>query len=159
MTDKLLEWIDKGAQIAGWIAGLFMIAIVALINVEIILRTFFNTSTFIADEFSGYFLVAVVLMGLAYALLHDAHIRVEVIRSRLAHGARRTIDILCALVGGLLTLYVARHALRMVIDAYELGMTADSISETPIFIPQILIPVGLILLALQLLATGIRRLR
>lgn len=159
MMDKLLKWIDKGAQIAGRVAALFMIAIVVLINVEIILRTVFNTSTFIADEFSGYFLVAVVLMGLAYALLHDVHIRVEVIRSRLDRRTRSIIDALCALAGSLLTLFVAYHALRMVIDAYQLGMTADSISETPLFIPQVLIPVGLLLFALQLIANGIRRLR
>ena len=50
------------------------------------------------------------------------------------------------------------HSILMVHDSYLLEMTADSISETPIYIPQIMIPVGLILFMLQLAAVFTRRL-
>lgn len=159
MKNKILNWIDNMSKIAGQASALFMICIVVLINVEILMRTLFNTSTFIADEYSGYFLVAVVLLGLAYALKHDAHIRVEVIRTRLGEKSKRVVDAISALLGVILTLYVTYHAILMAKDAYTLEMTADSISETPIFIPQIIIPLGLLLFALQLIATLIRRLR
>jgi TRAP-type C4-dicarboxylate transport system permease small subunit len=155
----MLHWIHKGAQIAGIVSAFFMVSIVVLINVEILLRTLFNTSTLIADEYSGYCLVAVVLMGLAYALKLDAHIRVEVIRTRLGKRSQNLVDACCALLGIILMIYAIYHAALMTNDAYLLGMTADSISETPLFLPQIMIPLGLILFALQLIATFIRRLR
>jgi TRAP-type C4-dicarboxylate transport system permease small subunit len=159
MKKTLLAWIDKGAQTAGQVSALFMVSIVVLINVEIILRALFNTSTLIADEYSGYFLVAVVLMGLAYALKHDAHIRVEVIRTRLGHRGKNRVDAGCTLLGIVITIYAIYHAVLMAKDAYLLEMTADSISETPLFLPQLMIPLGLILFALQLIATFIRRMR
>lgn len=159
MKLKILNWIDNGSKVGGYISALFMVAIVVLINVEILLRTLFNTSTFIADEYSGYFLVSVVLLGLAYALKQDAHIRVEVIRTRLGSTSKRVVDVIASLFGIVLTTYVAFHAIMMTKDAYTLEMTADSISETPIFIPQIVIPIGLALFVFQLIATLIRRLR
>jgi TRAP-type C4-dicarboxylate transport system permease small subunit len=159
MKKTLLAWIDKGALAAGHVSALFMVSIVVLINVEIILRALFNTSTLIADEYSGYFLVAVVLMGLAYAVKHDAHIRVEVIRTRLGQKGKNRVDAGCTLLGIVITIYAIYHAVLMAKDAYLLEMTADSISETPLFLPQLMIPLGLILFVLQLIATFIRRLR
>lgn len=159
MKNNMIHWIDNISKVAGQVSALFMVLIVVLINVEIVVRTLSNTSTFIADEYSGYFLVAVVLLGLAYALKHDAHIRVEVIRTRLGGKSKRIVDVMASLFGIILTLYVAYHAVLMTKDAYVLEMTADSISETPIFIPQIVIPLGLLVFALQLIATLIRRLK
>ena len=43
-------------------------------------------------------------------------------------------------------------------DTYSYRILADSISETPLYLPQILIPVGLLLLELQLIAHFLRRL-
>lgn len=159
MKSKIISWIDGLTKLAGQISALFMVLIVVLINVEILIRTIFNSSTFIADEYSGYFLVAVVLLGLAHALKHDAHIRVEVILTRLSSKSRRIADVMASLLGIILTSFVTYHAVQMTLDAYVLEMTADSISETPIFIPQIMIPIGLYLFALQLIATLIRRLK
>jgi TRAP-type transport system small permease protein len=158
MKNMMLSQIDRISKIAGLLSAVFMVLIVILINVEIVIRTFFNRSTYIADEYSSYFLVAVVLLGLAYAAKHNCHIRVEVIRTRLSKGSRRIVDIFCLAAAIILMLYGTYHASYMAFDAYSMNITADSISETPIFLPQLMIPLGLILFVLQLIATLIRRL-
>lgn len=159
MKNKKTNWIDSLSEAGGYISAIFMILIVILINTEIIVRSFFDRSTYIADEYSSYFLVAVVLLGLAYALKEQAHIRVEVIRGRLSEQGKRVVDICGILSGLLLTLFITYHSIQMVWDSYSLDITADSISETPLYIPQLMIPIGLLLFALQLIATLIRRLR
>ena len=141
------------------VSGVLLAVMTLLILTEIALWNLFEKTTLIADEYSGYFLVAVVLMGLAYALKQDAHIRVEVIRTRLGQKGKSRVDAGCTLLGLVLTIYAIYHAVLMAKDAYLLEMTADSISETPLFLPQLMIPLGLILFALQLIATFIRRLR
>ena len=159
MKNKKTNWVDNLSEAGGYISAIFMILIVILINTEIIVRSFFDRSTYIADEYSSYFLVAVVLLGLAYALKEQAHIRVEVIRGRLSEQGKRVVDICGILAGLLLTLFITYHSIQMVWDSYSLDITADSISETPLYIPQLMIPIGLLLFALQLVATLIRRLR
>lgn len=159
MKNTKTNWVDKLSEVAGYISAIFMILIVILINAEIIVRSFFDSSTYIADEFSSYFLVAVVLLGLAYALKENAHIRVEVIRGRLPENGKRVFDIVGTLAGLVLTLFITYHSIIMVWDSYSLEITADSISETPLYLPQLMIPIGLLLFALQLIATLIRRLR
>lgn len=159
MKNTITNWADKLSEAAGYTSAIFMILIVILINTEIIVRSFFDSSTYIADEYSSYFLVAVVLLGLAYALKEEAHIRVEVIRGRLPEQGKRLFDICGTLAGLVLTLFITYHSIQMVWDSYSLEVTADSISETPLYLPQLMIPIGLLLFALQLIATLIRRLR
>lgn len=159
MKNTVMNWIDRVSKIAGQISAVFMVLIVILINVEIVLRSIFNTSTFIADEYASYFLVAVVMMGLAYALKEDSHIRVEVIRTRLSQRAKRIVDCLCTLLGIVLAGFVTYFAVIMSWDSFSLEITADSISETPIYLPQLMIPCGLLLFVVQLIATLIRRVR
>lgn len=159
MINKILNQIDMLSKIGGQFSAIFMVLIVLLINIEIVIRTFFNSSTYIADEYSSYFLVAVVLLGLAYAAKNESHIRVEVIRSRVGKNINRIIDIICLTGALVLTGYGVYHATYMAFDAYAMKITADSISETPIFLPQLMIPIGLTLFILQLIATLIRRLQ
>ena len=158
MIDRLIEWIERCSLVGGYASGFFMVLIVILISVEILARTLFGTSTLIADEYSAYFFVAVVLLGLAFALKDGAHIRITLVQTRLTENGRRILDLAVTLIALVLALYAFRHAVEMVYDTWSLEMTADSISETPIWIPQVVIPVGLLLFILQLAAHFLRRL-
>ena len=66
MIQKLLGWIDTGCRFGAYLSALGMLVIVALISVEIGARSLFNSSTLIADEYSGYLMVTVVMLGLSY---------------------------------------------------------------------------------------------
>ncbi len=158
MIKNLTKWIEKCSTFGGYISGLFMVLIVVLISVEIACRSIFSTSTLIADEYSAYFFVAVVMMGLAFSMKDGSHIRISIIMGRLGEGPARILDIITHLAAIALSSYAFYHAVVMVYDTWELEMTADSISETPIYLPQIVIPVGLLLFILQLVAQFLRRL-
>ena len=158
MIPKLIRWIDNFAAAGGYVSALFMVLIVILITVEIFLRTVFNFSTLIADEYSAYFFVAVVMLGLALTLRDEAHIRITLIRPRLSPNGLRIIDILVVLIAVALCSFALYHSAIMVYDTYTLEMTADSISETPIYLPQIVIPIGFLMFELQLIAIFLRRL-
>lgn len=159
MIDRLLRWIDAAAAAGGAAASVFLGAIVVLITLEIVLRSGFHTSTLVADEYSAYFFVAVVMLGLPIALRDGAHIRITLVSGRLPEAGQRWLDIFVHLLALALCGFALYHATMMAYDAYALDMQADSISETPIFLPQIVIPLGLLLFALQLLAGLARRFR
>jgi len=156
---KIIQIIDKLTDYSAFISSLFMILIVALILIEIGLRTFFNTSTLISDEYSAYFFVVVVMLGLGYTFKEDGHIRITIILGRLKPKAQKVLDIICCLIALILTLFMLYYSFKMVIDTYNLDMRADSIAETPLFIPQIALPVGFAIFALSIIGKIIRRIR
>ena len=159
MMDKIGKWIDKCSDFGAYLSSLFMILIVSLILIEIFLRTFFHTSTLISDEYSAYFFVSFVMFGLSYTFKENGHIRITLILSRLSKKTEKIFDIITSCIALILTSFLFYHSLFMVIDTCKLDMRADSIAETPIFIPQIAIPVGLFIFILQILIKIIRRIR
>ncbi len=158
MINKCLQGIDTFSKVGAYLSGLFMVLIVALISVEIVLRTFFKTSTYISSEYSGYLMVAVVLAGLSYTLRTDGHIRITILMVRFPPHVQRYLEATAIFMALLITSFICYHALLTAVDAYNYEMTADSISQTPLYLPQALIPVGLLGLCMQLLAQLLRKL-
>ncbi len=158
MIHKFIRWIDLCSAAAGAVSAFFMVLIVILIIVEIILRTVFGFSTLIADEYSAYFFVAVVMMGLGYALKDGAHIKINLVLSRLNKKAEKILVMAVTLFAAAICTFALYHSVIMVYDVYILEMTADSISETPIFIPQLFIPLGFLLFDMQLISEFLKKL-
>jgi TRAP-type C4-dicarboxylate transport system permease small subunit len=159
MIERIGKWIDKLSDYGAYLSSVFMIFIVALILFEIFLRTFFHTSTLISDEFSAYFFVSVVMLGLSYTFKENGHIRITLVLSRLSKKTEKVFDIITSCIALVLTSFMFYHSLRMVIDTYKLDMRADSIAETPLFIPEIALPIGFFLFMLQILFKIIGRIR
>ncbi len=155
-TRRLSRWADAAAGAGGVLASVCMILITGLILVEILLRAIWHRSTMIADEYSAYFFVGLVLLGLAQTLRDRAHIRITLLLGVLTGKIRTAVECLACLSAAVLTGYAFYHAVIMVRDTRALGMQADSISETPVWIPQLVIPVGLLLFLLQILAGLLR---
>jgi TRAP-type C4-dicarboxylate transport system permease small subunit len=136
-----------------------MLLIVALILVEIASRAVLGVSTLIAAEYSGYLLVGLVLLGFAYTIGEGGFIRINIVRARLPAGAQRALDIFACVFSAVITAFVFRYSVIMVYETKKLGMQADTIAETPFWIPQLVVPLGLAMLFLQLVAMTVRRVR
>ena len=159
MIEKIGKWIDKCSDFGAYLSSVFMILIVVLILIEIFLRTFLKTSTLISDEYSAYFFVVVVMLGLSYTFKENGHIRITLILSRLSKKNEKIFDIITSFIALILTSFMFYHSLLMVIDTCKLDMRADSIAETPLYIPQIAIPLGFFIFSLQILFRIIGRIR
>lgn len=150
---KVLKFIDLASKLGAGLSSILMLLIVILIFVEIVLRTFFNSSTFIADEYSAYFFVGVVMMGLSYTFKENGHIRITIITSRLPKNLSFILEIISLCIVMLVLLFSIYHSALMVYDGYILDMRADTVAETKLFIPQIFVILGFILFFFQLVAT------
>ncbi|MGE4298083.1 MAG: TRAP transporter small permease subunit [Desulfovibrionaceae bacterium] len=151
---RIIEGLSRGGA---FVSAFFMLAIVALILVEIVVRATLGASTLIASEYSGYFLVALVVFGFGHTFHDKAFIRIGLLLAHLPHGARRALDVLMALGALGITLYVLAYSVDMAWESWQLDMRADTMSETPFWMPQLVAPLGLALLALQLCAFIARR--
>ncbi|MCF8027234.1 MAG: TRAP transporter small permease [Desulfobacteraceae bacterium] len=156
---RVSAFIEGLCRAGAFLSAICMAAIVILIVMEIFLRMFLGFSTMVSSEFSGYLLVGLVAMSLGYTLQHEAHIRITLIWGVLPLKWKNRVDIAVAAVSVAVTGFALYHSVLLVQQTYSRGMTADSMSETPLWIPQTAIPLGLFLFLLQLVNFILRRVR
>ncbi len=146
------------SRLAAGIACLVVVAMVAHILYEIVLRTFFNTSTYVLDEFAGYGVAAVTFLALGYSLEHGSLIRVGLIVGRLRGKAHRALEVFCALATLATTSLLIWYLALTVRRSWMRGHVGNSIAEVPQWIPEGLVLLGLAVFWLQLVAYLVRQL-
>ena len=148
--------ISRGAAI---VSAALLVLMVLHILTEIVLRSFFASSTFVLDEFVGYGVAAMTFLSLGYALEDGSLIRVQLLLTRSPPPARRGLEALCAALTLALSLFLIAHFWHSVSRNWSRGAVSQSIAEVPLWIPEGLVLLGLVLFALQLFAHLLRLLR
>lgn len=140
--------VDAGLALS----AIAVLAMMLLITVEVLGRNLLRVSTLVADEMSGYLLVIVTFLGLAYTLRTGGFIRVDTYRARLRGRARRALDlVIYALAAG----YVAVldwYFWGFTIASYRFGSTSIYFTQTPLWIPHACMALGGTLLLVEILA-------
>jgi len=113
-------------------------------------RYLFNSPVFGTYEIFGVLLPSMVLLGLAYTQAARAHIRITLVLQRLPSLAQRVLGIFTTLIAMFITVLICWHGLALSIKFWHLGKLIDTI-QVPIFIPQLVVPVGALVLFLVLL--------
>ncbi len=145
------------ATLGGALAAVALLAILALVGTEVVLRELFDRSTLVADEMSAYLNVALVYLGLAYTLREGGFIRVEPVYDRIAHRAGGLVNWIVLLVSLVYLAVVIWYMVRHARHSFDADIRSLFVSQTPLFWPQMLIPIGSAILALQLVALALRR--
>ncbi|MEO4042939.1 TRAP transporter small permease [Hoeflea sp. CAU 1731] len=138
--------------LAGALLGAAIIVLVlvfCLMNVEIVSRYFFGVSTLIADEYSGYGFAFVILAGLVYTHRSGALLRIDFGLGVMGRRGRR----FSLAAASLASLALAAFSAYAGYQTWALSLLFNSgsafASTTPLWIPQIVMPVGFALLALS----------
>ena len=138
--------LDTLYLIGGIIASLFLIAILAIIVLQMLAR--WTGQVFPgATDYAGYCMAAASFFAFAYALNHGAHIRVSIVLNALGE-KRRWGETFCFAIGSVIATYFAWYAVRGTYWSWKLNEISQGLDKTPIWIPQISMSVGAILLAI-----------
>jgi len=149
-----------GLYLAGGIAAaLCLVTIVCLIVLQITSRNF-GFAFRGGPDYAGYAMAAASFLGFAYALNHGSHIRVSLLVSALGK-YRFWGEVWCYSMGTAITTIFAWFACKFTYESYKFNDISSGLDATPLWIPQISMSVGSVLLALcfwdnlvMLLATG-----
>ena len=124
------------------VSGATLVLLTALITAEVILRQVFNVSLLIVDELSGYLLVLLTFFGANHALRTGSLLRVDIIYNRMSKQGRRRADglydIACGIFCAILTYYFGRHVWSSIANE----VVSSTMASTPMFIPQLAMPLG-----------------
>ena len=151
-VDRLLRAANLLSAVGVVIGGILFSLMTLLILAEVLLRTFFDKSTLVASEYSGYLLAAMIYLALAYSFREGAQIRISFMKERLKGLPLHLIEIACTSIAAILCTLSSIFLWDMVKTSFERGVVAYSVVETPLWIPQSTVLVGMILLLFQVLA-------
>jgi TRAP-type C4-dicarboxylate transport system permease small subunit len=119
-----------------------MFGMVSLIAADVICRNLFKFSLLISDEISGYLLVIMTFCGAGYSLRSGALLRIEFILFALPRRARAVVDVVYDLLAIAVTSTLLYELVRLVWSTWERKMVAATLIETPLWIPQLAMPLG-----------------
>ncbi len=152
MKRFMIESARKLSNGGAFIASMLLVILVVLILVEIVLRYFFNTSTMRADEYSGYLYLALVCFGFGYTFMRDGHIRITFLTSKVSSKTSSLIDIFAGIVTLGVLCFAFYRTLLLSLDSFETGVVSEGVSATPLFIPQMVLPIGFLLFIVSMVA-------
>lgn len=156
--DRVAYWIDTLNEWTGRAVAWCTLAMVLVTFVVVVLRYLFGIGSIALQESITYFHALVFMLGAAYALKHDAHVRVDVLYHRWS--VRR-----CACVniaGTVIFLFPVAFLLfytsaDYVADAWSVRESSREAGGLPwVYLLKTVIPVTALLLALQGLALLLR---
>jgi TRAP-type C4-dicarboxylate transport system permease small subunit len=155
--DALTRLALAVARAGTWFGGVLLILAAAIVGVEVVLRRVFNESIPGTDELSGYAMAIGVAWALAFTLLRRAHVRIDSLYVLLPVPVRAVLDIvgLAAFTGfmGLVTWYAWTGVWWR---SFDVGARSLSRLEVPLWVPQALWGLGLILFLLCALLLLVR---
>lgn len=151
--------IDKLSLWGAYLSSGLLVSLVFLVLTEIFIRHFFDMSTMIADEYSGYIYLASIFLGLAYTFNEKGHIRINIITSRLSEKSNNFIDIFAGFITIAVLCFVFYRTVLFAYDSYEMEMLSEAVSETPLYLTQIVMPLGIGLFILSILVFVLKGLK
>lgn len=142
---KILQW---PARIVGMISSLLILVIFGLIIYAIFQRYVLNTPLKWGDEMVGYLLVTLVMAGAAEAMRRGDHIAIDLASSRLNGLPLMFFKLFSYFAVLAFASLLAVSAYETVLFSYDFGSYSNGYLEAPMWIPQLPILIGSILLGL-----------
>ena len=140
---RLLDALYDGAAA---LAALFMVGLLVMVLLSILGRQlhFHVPGT---DAYAGYMMAAAGFLALAHTLKRGEHIRVTLLLGALTGEARRGMELWALFAASLLAALSAFYSARLVWQCRQFHDISTGNDATPLWIPQLGMAVGTLILA------------
>ncbi|HEX2553310.1 MAG TPA: TRAP transporter small permease [Microvirga sp.] len=141
----LRTFLDGLYRFAGYLAGLFLIAIF-LLMMGLSLGREVGINIPAGDDFASWCMAAMAFLGLAHTFRSGEMIRVGLLIDRFRGRTRRVFEILSLTLGLAFVGFFAWHAVRLTYDSWRFNDVAQGVLAVPLWIPQLGYSTGLVIL-------------
>ena len=152
------RWLDFLYDAAAWLAALAMVGVLLMVLLSIISRQvgFHVPGT---DAYAGYSMAAAGFLALAHTLKRNEHIRVTLVLGRLKGRARHAMEMWAHSAGVLLAGLFAFYSVRLAWQSRTMNDISTGNDATPLWIPQIAMALGTVILLIALIDEWVLELR
>ncbi|MEI4768132.1 TRAP transporter small permease [Psychrobacillus sp. FJAT-51614] len=157
----IYNFSDLLIKIGAYISGFFIIITTVMIFFEIISRWLFNKPTIWATELSIYAIIGSCFLGSAYAVRTYSHITVDLLINNVNDRMKTILAYISNAMGLVFSIIFTYYGFHHVMKTMELGVTSSSLLRIPMYLPEMFLPVGGVLLCLafvlQIIDGGIHK--
>jgi TRAP-type C4-dicarboxylate transport system permease small subunit len=126
---------------AGWLAGVFLIAVFLLMMALSVGRQFgINVKS--GDDITSWCMAAMAFLALAHTFRSGEIIRMGLVIEKLSGRPRQVAELLALAAGSMLVGYLAWHACKMTYESWLLNDISGGVLAIPLWIPQLGFAVG-----------------
>jgi TRAP-type mannitol/chloroaromatic compound transport system permease small subunit len=155
----LVRAVDRLSYFCGVLAAVLVIALVALMLYDVVLRYVFNAPTTWGNDLNVFLMGGSFVLSIAYALSTDAHVRVDLLYSERTRPRLAYVDLIgLTLVVLPAVAVISRGLLIHLEDAIRTGERTGSGGWNPVVWPfRAVMLIGFLMFAIQIVAEIIKR--
>ena len=159
MLDKVIVMIDKVSDMTGKCASFLTLGLVGFISYDVFMRYVFNAPTEWSTELSTYVFGTLWLLGGAYGMLHNAHVKLDVLYERFPERLKALMDVITFPIFLILTGVMLWKGVEFAVAAWSRLEHSNTVWGPPIYVVKTMIPLGALLIIVQGLVKLVRDLR
>jgi len=148
--EKILQVLTK---LVGVIAGVLVLYCAFSIVWEVIARGLLNSPTEWVMEISTYCVLIAGFLGMGVAYAGKKHIHVDIFVSKMSPKTITYVEVLTSLIGIFYSFIFMIYSWDMAMLSLEMNNCAPTTLGTPLWIPQLSMPIGFAVLCLQIIRT------
>lgn len=156
LFDPALGLANVLARRMVWVGGALLLMAAATVSVDVVVRKAFRLSLGGADELSGYAFAIGIAWALPFALLQRANIRIDALYAKFPARIAAVLDVVALIALAVFTSVLTRYAWEVVGGSWRLNAHSNSQLNVPLWIPQGIWFVGLVLFLMTILLLSLR---
>jgi C4-dicarboxylate transporter DctQ subunit len=158
LAARFRDAIGRASRAASLLSGLATLTLAVIISIDVLMRYFFNRPQLLVDEVSPYLLLVVIFGAAAQTFRLGGHVRVDLVTAHLPGVIRAWLRVVNLLIGIAFLAVVIWVTTQSALTAFRYGRVS-AVMLYPLWMPMLLIPAGLLLMALCMVEALRRQLR
>ena len=133
-------------RLSNALGGATLIVMTAIVVVDVVLRTLLNQTLGFVDEITGYLVVIVTFFGASITFREGAMFRVSFLYDKFPVPLKKALGMVYLAITVAFCATMMWFTYLLVWSSFTRGKIATTELQTPLYIPQILMPVGFLVL-------------
>jgi TRAP-type C4-dicarboxylate transport system permease small subunit len=141
-------------NICMWICEVAIVVMGAIVILEIVTRNLFGFSFEMSEELGGYIIVGITFLSLPVCQVYRAYHHVQFLQTRLSPRLQALSHLLFDALSLLFCFVLLWQLTRFVATTYRSEDVAPTLLATPLWIPQAIMPIGMLAATISLLRSA-----
>jgi len=154
----VVRTVDKLSQLLGKILSPIVLFLMAVIVYDVTKRYVLSHPTLWVQELSEFIFGAYWLLGGAYTLLEEAHVKMDVFYRRFSVRTRAVIDVITAPIFFVFIVILLREGWHFASFSLRCAEHSNSMWSPPLYPAKMMIPMAALLMLLQGMTKFVRAL-
>jgi TRAP-type mannitol/chloroaromatic compound transport system permease small subunit len=147
-------FINRTGQVTSWLAAVLIVVIIG----QVILRYVFGRGLVILEEIQWHLYAVGIMLGFSYAIVHDSHIRLDLLHDRFPRRRKEKVEIfgiLFLLMPMIIVIII--HSWDFLYDSLRINESSDApMGLCCRWFIKAFLPIGFIMLGLAAISRLIR---